>query len=70
MSFSVEALARIAIDLQSDIGHVDCFSRLIATQRHKLMGLIAQQRRGIAAEDLPQGSNQARKTVGMTDIAL
>ena len=36
MSFSVEALARIAIDLQSDIGHVDRFSRLIATLRQIL----------------------------------
>jgi hypothetical protein len=55
MSFSVEALARIAIDLQSDIGHV------VDRQRHKLMGLIAQQRRGVAAQDLPQGGDQARK---------
>lgn len=36
MSFSVEALARIAIDLQSDIGHADRFSRLIATLRQIL----------------------------------
>ncbi len=36
MSFSVEALAKIAIDLQSDIGHVDRFSRLIATLRQIL----------------------------------
>ena len=42
----------------------------IDRQRHKLMSLIAQQRRGIAAEDLPQGSNQARKAVGVTNIAL
>ncbi|CDL11447.1 hypothetical protein [Klebsiella pneumoniae IS43] len=33
MSFSVDELARIAIDLQSDIGHTDRFSRLITTLR-------------------------------------
>ena len=42
----------------------------IDRQRHKLMRLIAQQRRGIAAKNLPQGSNQARKAVGVTNIAL
>ena len=36
MSFSVDELARIAIDLQSDIGHTDRFSRLIATLRQTL----------------------------------
>ena len=36
MSFSVDALARIAIDLQSDIGHSDRFSRLITTLRQIL----------------------------------
>ena len=36
MSFSVEVLAKIAIDLQSDIGHADRFSRLIATLRQVL----------------------------------
>ncbi len=42
----------------------------IDRQRHKLMRLIAQQRRGIAAKNLPQGSNQARKAVGVTNITL
>ena len=36
MSFSVDELARIAIDLQSDIGHTDRFSRLITTLRQIL----------------------------------
>ena len=36
MSFSVEALAKIAIDLQSDLGHADRFSRLITTLRQIL----------------------------------
>ncbi|MDX6041798.1 nitric oxide reductase transcriptional regulator NorR [Scandinavium lactucae] len=36
MSFSTEALARIAIELQSDIGHPDRFSRLITTLRNLL----------------------------------
>ncbi|WP_417642944.1 nitric oxide reductase transcriptional regulator NorR [Enterobacter kobei] len=36
MRFSVEALAKIAIELQSDIGHQDRFSRLIATLRQVL----------------------------------
>ncbi|HHG8775197.1 TPA: nitric oxide reductase transcriptional regulator NorR [Raoultella planticola] len=36
MSFSVDVLAKIAIDLQSDIGHADRFSRLIATLRQAL----------------------------------
>lgn len=36
MSFSVDELARIAIDLQSDIGHADRFSRLITTLRQIL----------------------------------
>ncbi|VFS81837.1 Anaerobic nitric oxide reductase transcription regulator norR [Raoultella terrigena] len=36
MSFSVEALAKIAIDLQSDIGHADRFPRLITTLRQIL----------------------------------
>lgn len=36
MSFSTEALAKIAIELQSDIGHPDRFSRLIATLRQLL----------------------------------
>ena len=36
MSFSVDELARIAIDLQSDIGHTDRFSRLINTLRQIL----------------------------------
>lgn len=36
MSFSTEALAKIAIELQSDIGHPDRFSRLITTLRQLL----------------------------------
>ena len=36
MSFSLQVLAKIAIDLQSDIGHADRFSRLIATLRQVL----------------------------------
>jgi len=36
MSFSTEALANIAIELQSDIGHPDRFSRLITTLRQLL----------------------------------
>jgi anaerobic nitric oxide reductase transcription regulator len=36
MSFSVEVLAKIAIDLQSDIGHQDRFARLITTLREVL----------------------------------
>ena len=36
MGFSTEALAKIAIELQSDIGHPDRFSRLIATLRQLL----------------------------------
>lgn len=36
MSFTVEALAKIAIDLQSDLGHADRFSRLITTLRQIL----------------------------------
>lgn len=36
MSFSVEALAKIAIDLQSDLYHADRFSRLITTLRQIL----------------------------------
>jgi anaerobic nitric oxide reductase transcription regulator len=36
MSFSTEALAKIAIELQSDIGHTDRFSRLIITLRELL----------------------------------
>ncbi|KNC90878.1 nitric oxide reductase transcriptional regulator NorR [Trabulsiella odontotermitis] len=36
MSFSVEVLAKIAIDLQSDIGHPDRFARLITTLREVL----------------------------------
>ncbi|VTN11142.1 Anaerobic nitric oxide reductase transcription regulator norR [Raoultella terrigena] len=39
MSFSVEALAKIAIDLQSDIGHADRFPRLIATLRQILAAM-------------------------------
>lgn len=36
MSFSVQELAKIAIELQSDIGHADRFARLIATLRQLL----------------------------------
>ncbi|KFC06387.1 anaerobic nitric oxide reductase transcriptional regulator [Trabulsiella guamensis ATCC 49490] len=36
MSFSVDVLAKIAIDLQSDIGHPDRFARLITTLREVL----------------------------------
>ena len=36
MGFSTEALAKIAIELQSDIGHPDRFSRLISTLRQLL----------------------------------
>ncbi len=36
MSFSVEVLAKIAIELQSGIGHQDRFQRLISTLRHVL----------------------------------
>jgi anaerobic nitric oxide reductase transcription regulator len=36
MSFSVDVLAKIAIDLQSGIGHQDRFQRLISTLRHVL----------------------------------
>ncbi|HEY2451943.1 MAG TPA: nitric oxide reductase transcriptional regulator NorR [Scandinavium sp.] len=36
MSFSTEALAKIAIELQSDIGHPNRFSRLITTLRQLL----------------------------------
>ena len=36
MGFSTEALAKIAIELQSDIGQPDRFSRLIATLRQLL----------------------------------
>lgn len=36
MRFSVDVLAKIAIDLQSDIGHADRFSRLITTLRQVL----------------------------------
>ncbi len=39
MSFSVDELARIAIDLQSDIGHTDRFSRLITTLRQILAAM-------------------------------
>jgi anaerobic nitric oxide reductase transcription regulator len=42
MSFSVEALAKIAIDLQSDIGHADRFSRLITTLR-QILGCDARR---------------------------
>ena len=36
MNFSTEALAKMAIELQSDIGHPDRFSRLITTLRQLL----------------------------------
>ncbi len=42
MSFSVDELARIAIDLQSDIGHTDRFSRLITTLR-QILGCDARR---------------------------
>lgn len=36
MSFSVDVLAKIAIELQTGIGHQDRFQRLISTLRHVL----------------------------------
>ena len=36
MSFSVDVLAKIAIELQTVIGHQDRFQRLISTLRHVL----------------------------------
>jgi anaerobic nitric oxide reductase transcription regulator len=39
MSFSVDVLAKIAIDLQSDIGHQDRFQRLITTLRQVLAAM-------------------------------
>ena len=42
---------------------VDC-------QRNKLMRLIAQQRRGIAAQRLTQRGDQSCKTILMANIAL
>ncbi|MFP1528300.1 GAF domain-containing protein [Escherichia coli] len=36
MSFSVDVLANIAIELQRGIGHQDCFQRLITTLRQVL----------------------------------
>lgn len=41
MSFSVEVLAGIAIELQRGIGHQDRFQRLITTLRQGRLGAVA-----------------------------
>ena len=58
---------RVSFRQSADRAHPAPGHRSPAAQ---LMRLIAQQRRGIAAKNLPQGSNQARKAVGVTNIAL
>ena len=59
---------RVAFKGKASAKHV--LGQAINRQRHKLVRLVAQQRRSIAAEYLPQGGNQTRKTVGMAEIAL